>query len=184
MQGFTDCFHGGCNCRRRKLQIEGMSAVIRAGLVLSALSLAWIDVFPPANPVVVPSRSIESVFDVPPPVRAILRRSCFDCHSYETRWPWYVRIPGIGALVRNDVANARAAMNFSDWNAAGTGNPNRSCGLLLAACADVQTGRMPKAQYRRMHPGAALSDEEVRTLCRWAALQASRGSSGTSRSRH
>ena len=53
--------------------------------------------------------------DAPPQVAAILRRSCFDCHSNETRWPLYSRIAPGSWLMAQDVHNGRNHLNFSEW---------------------------------------------------------------------
>ena len=46
---------------------------------------------------------------------AMLRRACFDCHSNETRWPWFTRLPGVASLTRWDVLKGRDELNFSAW---------------------------------------------------------------------
>jgi hypothetical protein len=52
-----------------------------------------------------------------PEVRAILKRSCYDCHSNETRWPWYAYAAPMSWLLVYDVHEAREHMNFSTWDA-------------------------------------------------------------------
>src|SRR5262245_48277321 len=53
---------------------------------------------------------------VPSPVRSILTRACQDCHSANTHWPWYSKVPLLSSQIHNDVARARAFMDFSKWN--------------------------------------------------------------------
>src|SRR5947207_10994960 len=53
--------------------------------------------------------------DAPPEVEAILRESCFDCHSNETRWPFYARIAPGSWLMARDVNKGRSRMDFSEW---------------------------------------------------------------------
>jgi hypothetical protein len=50
-----------------------------------------------------------------PQTRALVKQACFDCHSNETRWPWYAKVAPASWMVQHDVTEARAAMNFSDW---------------------------------------------------------------------
>src|SRR5882757_8589201 len=72
---------------------------------------------PPANPVTPGTIAIASQLQVPPHVLATLKRSCYDCHSNETRWPVYSRLWPASALIYSDVSKGRATMNFSDWPA-------------------------------------------------------------------
>jgi hypothetical protein len=51
----------------------------------------------------------------PAPVMSTLRRACFDCHSNETRWPWYSTLPIASWLVEGDVKEGRGQINFSRW---------------------------------------------------------------------
>jgi len=59
---------------------------------------------------------VESAVAAPAEVRSILRRSCFNCHSYETEWPWYGYVAPLSWLVAHHVHEAREEMNFSTWN--------------------------------------------------------------------
>ncbi len=109
--------------------------------------------------------------DVPAPVVRILRRSCMDCHSHETRIPWYGRVAPVSWLLAKDVTEAREAMNLSDW---GYGSAAVRMARTVAACQAVRGGRMPKPQYLMLHPEARLSASDVEAMCGWskAALAA------------
>ena len=54
--------------------------------------------------------------NVDPELQAVFRRSCFDCHSNETRWPWYAHVAPISWLIARDVHKARRRLNFSHWS--------------------------------------------------------------------
>ena len=51
----------------------------------------------------------------PPEIAAMLHAACYDCHSYETKWPWYSHIAPVSWLIASDVNGARRKVNFSDW---------------------------------------------------------------------
>jgi hypothetical protein len=141
-----------------------LAAIVLAGGLLA------IAVKPrPVNPPVDPSQNINAVLAPPVKIQKILRRSCWDCHSDQTRWPWYSRLEPFASLVSDDVEKGRAAMNFSRW----TNNP-KAAGLLLAGCAAVETGRMPRLAYRLMHRDATLSAGDVQAFCGWTREQARR----------
>jgi hypothetical protein len=87
-----------------------------------------------------------------PQAEAIARRSCYDCHSNETKWWWATNIAPMSWLVQSDVDGAREALDFSDW----TGDVD-----------DLRSGiedGMPPFQYTLIHPDAKLSDAEKQTL--------------------
>ena len=60
----------------------------------------------------------------PEKVMAILHRSCYDCHSNKTVWPWYSYVAPISWLVADDVHEGRRHMNFSEWNTYNTKRRN------------------------------------------------------------
>ena len=111
--------------------------------------------------------------DVPPPVRAILSKSCIDCHSEQTRWPWYAHIPPMSWLIDHDVSHARSAMNFSHL-VSGPGGRAAAVGALSAICGMTQSQRMPPLRYRLMHPNSGLSAGDKAALCGWATKESSR----------
>lgn len=126
----------------------------------------------PQNPPTERERSIETALNVPPPVQDMLRRACYDCHSSETRWPWYARVPPLAGRIEHDVARGRAVMNFSEWTVSAGASPARAAGTLSAACAAVQRGIMPKPPYPYLHPEARLSKDDIDSFCAWTREEA------------
>ena len=101
-------------------------------------------------------------------VSSILHRACYDCHSNETRWPWYSHIPPMSSMIHSDVENARHAMNFSEWSRQEGKTPQRGAAILMAACALIESGQMPKKNYLFLHPDARLSKSEQQRFCDWS----------------
>lgn len=91
-----------------------------------------------------------------PAVRALAVRACFDCHSNESRWPWYADVAPISWVVELDVLRGRRELNFSAWD----GNSRRVRELSRI----VQEGEMPPLTYVLTHPGARLSAAEKAQL--------------------
>jgi heme-binding protein len=116
-----------------------------------------------ANPPVDPQQAIQNV---PPNVQSILRRSCYDCHSSETRWPWYSQVAPVSWLLKHDVDEGRQELSFSEF---ATYSPKKAARKMKAICDEVKGGDMPLWQYRPLHPDAKLSDADKQTLCAWAA---------------
>jgi hypothetical protein len=145
-------------------------AVVRKRLVLGlplVMCIAWAaSPSLPGNPPVNPAARIESILDVPPQIVTTLRRACYDCHSHETRWPWYARMPVASWVVTRDVQMGRADLNFSAWSTDPVVEPTPSQ-RLAGICHDVSERIMPPASYVLLHPSAGLTAAEVRAVCAW-----------------
>ena len=107
-----------------------------------------------------------SRFDPDPSVDAILHRSCADCHSQETRWPWYSRLPVASWVIQQDVQEGRSRLDLSSQAPLSTGQKE----VLLDA---IGAGSMPPRNYLRLHPGARLSKDEIKWLEAWKVSAAS-----------
>lgn len=118
------------------------------------------------NPPTVENQTLAASVHVPPDAAAILKRSCGDCHSHLTRWPWYSNVAPVSWLVVRDVSDGRRHMDFSNWPHS---NPARAGRLLGNICREVSTGDMPLWFYLPLHPSARLSQSDVKTLCSWTA---------------
>ena len=118
------------------------------------------------NPPVVPSRSLEAHVEVPPEVQSVLKRSCYDCHSSATVWPWYSHVAPVSWYVAHDVNTARGHVNFQNWEA--QINEQEGKEHLGLVCKLIREGKMPPADYRVMHKGTDVSPAETEALCAWS----------------
>ncbi|HYP53811.1 MAG TPA: heme-binding domain-containing protein [Pyrinomonadaceae bacterium] len=132
------------------------------------------------NPAVSESRAVESHLSVTPQVASILERSCNDCHSNKTEWPWYSRVAPASWLVVDHVDHGRRELNFSEWSRFSREDMPHA---LAAVCKEVRSGSMPMASYTLLHRDARLTPEDVRTLCDWTAAESQRlrGATGAAR---
>src|SRR5271165_2856359 len=87
-------------------------------------------------------RAIDSKLNMPPAVEALVMRSCADCHTPRTQWPWYANVPPVSWLVQRDVTAARKAMDLTNWSTKNGRTRGYAIGTLRAICPDVQSGRM------------------------------------------
>lgn len=108
--------------------------------------------------------------DAPGEVRAVLHAACYDCHSHQTRWPWYSRVAPVSWLVAHDVEEAREKLNFSAW---GNREPRKQWKAMEEIGEEVEEGEMPLRMYRLAHPEARLDDRQRATLLAWARAGAS-----------
>ncbi|MBS1854729.1 MAG: heme-binding domain-containing protein [Acidobacteria bacterium] len=120
--------------------------------------------FQPAreNPPADPAASFEAVVKPPAHAAAVIERSCRDCHSNRTAWPWYSGVSPVSWMVARDVKEGRARLNFSQWNLYG---PEMSKLRLRAVCEAAAKGNMPPKYYTPMHPQARLKEPDVAALC-------------------
>lgn len=101
----------------------------------------------------------------PAEVVTLLKRSCYDCHSNETKWPWYSQVAPVSWLVSRDVNDGRKHLNFSDWESY---EPGRKLKKFKEIEEEVGEGEMPMAIYLPLHPEAKLTDAERTLLVEWA----------------
>ena len=99
-----------------------------------------------------------------PKVMEILNRSCYDCHSQETMYPWYNNIAPVSWVMANHIDQGRKALDFSNW---GTIDPAIKRERLERAKQVIYNYRMPKSEYIMMHENARLTAEEKQRLERF-----------------
>ena len=97
-----------------------------------------------------------------------MRNACYDCHSNETRWPWYGHIAPVSWLVARDVEYGRRQVNFSIWN---TYYPATRLRKLEWIGRAMQRTDMPPRWYQTLHPDARLTDAQRKALDQWIELQ-------------
>ena len=116
------------------------------------------------NPPVDSSKTLFASTTVPANVHSVLQRSCQDCHSSETRWPWYSHFAPVSWLLASDVHDGRKRMNLSEW---GNYPQKKKEDKLDAICDMVSQNEMPPLQYRLIHRDSVLTQQDRDTLCQW-----------------
>ena len=118
--------------------------------------------------------AIDPMLHMPPEVSTFVARSCGDCHSNQPHFPWYARMPPASWLLERDIAAAHRAVNFTQWTETNGKSFGSAIGTLSAACADLQSERMPLKKYVWMHPGAKPQPGEVAHFCEWTQAEVKR----------
>ena len=116
------------------------------------------------NPVEDPSKTIYATEKLPPPVKAAFERSCQNCHSDRTAWPWYSYVAPASWVIAHDVHEARKEMNFSRW---GSYTPQKREEKLEAICEQLTNGDMPDTKYALVHRQARIGPEDSTAICQW-----------------
>ncbi len=104
----------------------------------------------------------------PAAIAASLRAACYDCHSYETKWPLYSRIAPSSWLIVADVNEGREHFNFSDWPE----DSARAAKKLDRINEVVDYREMPPKKYTALHPEARLTEEQRKAIMDWTEAAA------------
>ena len=139
-----------------------MGRALRATLWLSAIALlaAQLVRFDRSNPPVRGDLSATAV------VKDAFQRSCYDCHSNETRWPWYSGVAPVSWWVHYEVEEGRRRLNFSEWTDYAS-DPGTEDQKLDEVERLIASDAMPPWYYRATHPDAPLTPDERAAIARW-----------------
>jgi hypothetical protein len=153
--------------------IQGMRKNFKWLPVLALAVFAAMQLANPSrtNPPVLPGHDLAATNPPPPAVTALLRAACYDCHSDETRWPWYSHIAPASWLLAGDVRDGRKHLNFSDWP---HDLPDRVSRRLERISEELDYKEMPPAKYTLLHPDARLTPEQRKQIMIWADAEAAR----------
>ncbi|NHA05541.1 heme-binding domain-containing protein [Mucilaginibacter sp. HC2] len=108
--------------------------------------------------------AIDRVYKIPANVSVILKRSCYDCHSDQTDYPWYARLQPVRLMMDRHVRNGKAELNFNTF---GTYTARKQRSKLRAIGQSLEEGSMPLSSYTLLHRNAILSQTEKAQLMNW-----------------
>lgn len=110
-------------------------------------------------------------FGVPGSVNSILQRSCYDCHSNHTRYPWYSNVQPFGWMLARHIKRGKLELNFSEF----ANYPlRRQISKFKAIASQVEDNEMPLKSYKLLHKQARLSYEEKALIVTWMRSKADR----------
>lgn len=108
-----------------------------------------------------PGQSFQKTEKVPANVAAILKVSCYDCHSNNTRYPWYSELqPGAWFMARH-IKKGKEELNFDEFN---NYSKRRKKAKIKSIISQIEKDEMPLKSYRMMHGNARLSADEKKEL--------------------
>ena len=141
-----------------------MSKRLKQAAVVLVIAFAAAQLYSPdrTNPPTDQSRTLAAHVGAPAGLAAVVNRSCGDCHSNATTWPWYAKIAPLSWAMSYGVNAGRKAVNFSEW-AGYSAEQQRA--LLAKSCSAASHGTMPDGVWTTLHPDARLSTQDVATIC-------------------
>jgi len=138
-----------------------------------ALAFAGLQLTNPerANPPVAPGHDLMATNAPPAEVAALLHHACYDCHSSETKWPWYSHVAPVSWFVAGHVKDGREHLDFSGWPRDDSTQARKK----LNHIADqVEEGDMPLPSYTWIHAEARLTSAQREQIVKWARQEADR----------
>ncbi len=114
----------------------------------------------------IPPADITKTLNVPDKVLDIFKNSCYDCHSNNTRYPWYVNIQPMGWIMARHIKEGKENLNFNDF---GSYSKRKQANKLRAIAESIKDGSMPISSYTIMHTDAKLTEENKKLISDWVA---------------
>jgi len=113
------------------------------------------------------ANDISRVFAVPDNVQGILQKSCYDCHSNNTDYPWYAEIQPVGWWLNHHIDEGKSELNFNEFS---TYSPRRQYKKLEEIAEQVKENEMPLSSYTIIHRDANLSNDQKIAITTWASI--------------
>ncbi|MHB8905489.1 MAG: heme-binding domain-containing protein [Melioribacteraceae bacterium] len=107
---------------------------------------------------------VKADLDAPMEIKNIFRTSCYDCHSNQTKWPWYSKVAPISWMIVDDVNEGRRHLNFSEW---GTLFSEKREDMKKKIWEELSADEMPPSKYTYLHPDASLEITQKNILKKW-----------------
>jgi len=100
-------------------------------------------------------------------IASIIKESCYDCHSNNTKYPWYNRITPVNFWLKGHIKGATEELNFSEWKHY---SAKKKAHKLEEVIEVLENNEMPLSSYTLMHSEAKLTNDETQVLINWATI--------------
>ncbi|PHQ56233.1 MAG: cytochrome C [Lutibacter sp.] len=107
---------------------------------------------------------ITTVMQVPESVKQIIKTSCVDCHSNNTKYPWYSEIAPVSWYLAHHVNEGKEHLNFSEWAAYNKDQKNH---ILKDLDEKLKAHEMPLKSYLIVHKEAVMTKDQYDILLNW-----------------
>ena len=109
-------------------------------------------------------QDISTLVPMPDDVQGILKKSCYDCHSNNTEYPWYAYVQPLHWYLNSHIRSGKEELNFNEF--AGY-TLRRRQNKLRAIENSLKDGTMPLSSYSLIHRNAILDPREKSILIKW-----------------
>lgn len=108
---------------------------------------------------------ITVLYPMPDSVHQVLVKACYDCHSNNTRYPWYNNIQPVAWWLNDHISEGKRELNFSEF---GKRPLVKQAKKLKKLAKEIQEGDMPLDSYTWIHKDAVLTEAEKNMIIDWA----------------
>ncbi|MBU8881587.1 heme-binding domain-containing protein [Kaistella sp. DKR-2] len=135
-------------------------------LVILLVAFILIQFFPidKNNPAPTPQMDFLTIKKTPETTAALIRNSCYDCHSNETKYPWYTNVQPFAWFLKSHIDEGRKKLNFSTF---ATYEPKRQAHKLAETVEMIEKGEMPLDSYVLIHSEAKLTAPQQQELIQY-----------------
>lgn len=106
---------------------------------------------------------------VPDTLASVFLNSCYDCHSNNTKYPWYSNVAPFSWYLKRHIEEGKAHLNFSSW---GIMDKAQKITQLDQICEEITYETMPLNSYLWIHSSAKLTKQEMEAICEWTESEA------------
>ena len=140
-------------------------------LVILLVAFILIQFFPidKNNPAPTPQMDFLNIKKTPESTATLIRNGCYDCHSNETKYPWYTNVQPIAWFLKSHIDEGRKHLNFSTF---ATLEPKKQAHKLDEAVEMLEKGEMPLQSYVLGHPEAKFSEAQTQEMIKYFKFQA------------
>ena len=110
---------------------------------------------------IVPVTDFMLVNNVPNNIKNKLQVSCYDCHSNNTKYPWYNKIQPVAWFLEEHIKDGKKELNFSEWESLSN---RRKASKLRSIIKQIESGEMPLNSYTLIHKDAKFSKKETNEI--------------------
>jgi Haem-binding domain len=143
-----------------------MKKFFKRFFLLLLLVFVIIQFFRPAKNIAegISANDITKKYVVPTDVQAILKTSCYDCHSNNTNYPWYNNIQPVAWWLKNHIDEGKRELDFSEF---ATYRIGRQYKKLEEINEQIKEGEMPLESYTIIHGNAKLNEQQKLSIANW-----------------
>ena len=144
-----------------------MSRILKIIALVIFVAFGFLQFFGPAKPETTARtpEDLMEVVQVPEGISTMLVSACYDCHSMETKYPWYGSVAPVSWILYDHIEHGREELNFSYWQSMTKREKLRA---LKDIQEELEEHEMPLQDYVQMHEEAELSEDQRNEIISWA----------------
>ncbi|HQV05934.1 MAG: heme-binding domain-containing protein [Chitinophagaceae bacterium] len=113
------------------------------------------------------NNSITQLYQVPDSVMSILKTACYDCHSNNTKYPWYSTIQPVALFLNRHIIHGKEELNFDEF---GSYTRRRQQSKFKAIANQLKDDEMPLSSYKLLHSDARLNQMQKNRIIEWTKM--------------